>query len=104
MKNDNNKLRVMIRTMMAEQGVTMKQVAELINEKYPNPDDPVKATDITNKLQRQTLRLNEAIRIADVLGYDIVLKKRGLDPDTDFKTNLLEYAIRLLQEDQGKTV
>ena len=33
--------------------------------------------NLSDKLKRGTLRYNEAIELADVLGYDIIWQKRG---------------------------
>ena len=34
-------------------------------------------SNLAGKLQRETLRYKEAVELADVLGYEIVWKKRG---------------------------
>lgn len=34
-------------------------------------------SNLSGKLQRETLRYKEAVELADVLGYEIVWKKRG---------------------------
>ena len=33
-------------------------------------------SNLSNKLQRESLRYTEAVQLADVLGYDIVWQKR----------------------------
>lgn len=100
MKNDSNDIRSRIKTMMEEQGVTMKTVADRLNE---NREDFVKPSDITNKLQRQTLRLSEAIDIADVLGYDVVFMKREPEMDQEMKARALKYAMKLLETELDRT-
>lgn len=97
MRQDYNEVRARIKTMMAEQGATMNDVAALLNEKYPDSRSPVKPMDITNKLQRQTLRLSESIKIADVLGYEVVFRKKEPDLDPAVKERALAYAIKLLE-------
>lgn len=34
-------------------------------------------SNLSGKLRRETLRYKEAVELADVLGYEIVWKKRG---------------------------
>ena len=34
-------------------------------------------SNLSGKLQRETLRYKEAVELADVLGYEIVWKKKG---------------------------
>lgn len=56
-----------IRKAMLEKGVKMKELAELLNTSSPN---------IIQKLSRNSIRYHEVEEIADLLGYDIIWKKR----------------------------
>ena len=69
-----NDVRTRIKVLLAESNTTLKTAVELINKKHP--DDTTTAQNMTNKIARQTVRFSEVIDIADVLGYDVVFKKR----------------------------
>lgn len=58
-----------IKAHIVQEGTTMSEVVRtLAVASVPN---------LSDKLKRGTLRYSEAIELADVLGYDIVWKKRG---------------------------
>ena len=44
-----------------------------------NLRDEIKSyiSNLSNKLQRESLRYTEAVQLAEVLGYEILWKKRG---------------------------
>jgi len=55
------------------QGMTMQEVVDLLADEYGWSDS---VSNLSNKLQRESLRYTEAVQLADVLGYDIVWQKR----------------------------
>lgn len=57
-----------------EHGDSMQEVVDLLADEYGWSDS---VSNLSNKLQRESLRYPEAIQLADVLGYEIVWKKRG---------------------------
>ena len=63
-----------VKSHLVCEGVTMQDVLAKLEQQYgwsrsiSNP---------SGKLQRETLRYKEAVELADVLGYEIVWKKRG---------------------------
>ena len=65
-----------IKSMIVRSGMTMRQVVDMLSDEYGWSDS---ISNFSNKLSRGSLRYQEAIQIADVLGYEIVWKKRRDD-------------------------
>ena len=57
-----------IKAKIIESGKTLSEVAELLSEKY---DERVTIQNLSNKIRRGSLRIDDLERIADVLGYRI---------------------------------
>lgn len=57
-----------IRGYIVSQGHTFESLAKLMSEKYKRNDS---AQNISNKLQRGTIKYAEVIEIAEALGYKI---------------------------------
>lgn len=55
-------------------GFTMQDVVDKLAEDYGWSDS---VSNLSAKLQRESIRYKEVIELADVLGYDIVWQKRG---------------------------
>lgn len=66
--------RTRIKTVMSAEGRTLKSVVEEINQR--NQDNPTTAQNVTNKLARKTIRLDEVVEIMDILGYDVIFRNR----------------------------
>ena len=64
-----------IRSKTVLVGMTMKELAEMLHLKYGRSDS---VSNLSGKLSRGSLRYEEALEIADVLGYDIVWKRRDV--------------------------
>ena len=63
-----------IKAHLAREGVTMSEaVRRLAYEHHWSASVP----NLSDKLKRGTLRYREAVELADVLGYDIIWRKRG---------------------------
>lgn len=62
-----------IKFLAAIQGITMLKLKEEVNRKYGKQDS---IRNLGNKLRNKTFRVSELAEIADILGYDIYLKKR----------------------------
>ena len=60
--------------MAADKGMTMQEVVDLLSDEYGWSDS---VSNLSNKLQRESLRYTEAVQLADVLGFEIVWRKRG---------------------------
>lgn len=67
--NVRNELKVQI----VRAGMTMQQVVDLLSDEYGWSDS---VSNLSNKLQRESLRYVEAVQLADALGYDLVWQKR----------------------------
>ncbi|MBO5969793.1 MAG: LLM class flavin-dependent oxidoreductase [Clostridia bacterium] len=67
-------LRNEIKSYIVRQGLTMQVVVDLLSDEYGWSDS---VSNLSNKLQRESLRYTEAIQLADVLGFEIVWRKRG---------------------------
>lgn len=67
-------MRNFIKARIMEEGYTMTEVVQLLHEDYQKSKS---LSNLSNKLSTGTLRYLEAIQLADILGYDIIWKKRG---------------------------
>lgn len=68
-------IRNFIKAEIIRSGSTMKDVAEMLHIKYGRSDS---LSNLSGKLSRRSLRYEEAVEIADVLGYDIVWQRRNV--------------------------
>ena len=66
-------LRNEIKSYIVRQGMTMQEVVDLLADEYGWSDS---VSNLSNKLQRESLRYTEAVQLAKVLGYDIVWQQR----------------------------
>ena len=78
-------LRNEIKSYIVRQGMTRQEVVDLLADEYgwsePNDDFGTSCGvnlhgNLSNKLQRESLRYTEAVQLADVLGFEIVWQKR----------------------------
>ena len=53
----------------------MQEVVDLLAGEYGWSDS---VSNLSNKLQRESLRYTEAVQLAEVLDYETVWKKRGV--------------------------
>ena len=62
-----------IKARIVQEGTTMSEVVRTLSVMYGwNASVP----NLSDKLKRGTLRYSKAIQLADVLGYDIIWRKR----------------------------
>ena len=66
-------LRNEIKSYIVRQGMTMQEVVDLLADEYGWSDS---VSNLSAKLQRESIRYKEVVELADVLGYDIVWQKR----------------------------
>lgn len=66
-------LRNEIRAYIVRRGMTMQEVVDLLSNEYGWSGS---ASNLSNKLQRESLRYTEALQLADALGYDIQWVRR----------------------------
>ena len=66
-------LRNEIKSYIVRSGNTMQEVVDRLSEDYGWSDS---VSNLSAKLQRESIRYKEVVELADVLGYDIVWQKR----------------------------
>ena len=66
-------LRNEIKSYIVRTDCTMQEVVDLLADEHGWSDS---VSNLSNKLQRESLRYTEAVQLADALGYDIVWQKR----------------------------
>ena len=66
-------LRNEIKAYIVRSGCTMQEVLDLLSDEHGWSDS---VSNLSNKLQRESLRYTEAVQLADALGYDIVWQRR----------------------------
>lgn len=62
-----------IKSQIIRAGFTMQDLVDLLAEDYGWSDS---VSNLSAKLQRESIRYKEVIELADVLGYDIVWHRR----------------------------
>ena len=62
-----------IKAQIVRAGFTMQEVVDLLAEEY---DWSGSVSNLSAKLQRESIRYKEVVELADVLGYDLVWQKR----------------------------
>ena len=62
-----------IKAYIVREGVTMNRVVDLLAQEYGWSRS---VPNFSGKLSRGSLRYREALELADILGYDIIWRKR----------------------------
>ena len=62
-----------IKSQIVREGLTMQQLVEQLSDEYGWSES---VSNLSAKLQRESLRYIEAVQMADVMGYDLVWQKR----------------------------
>ena len=63
-----------IKAQIVRAGMTMQEVVDQLSIDYGWRES---VSNLSGKLQRESIRYKEVLELAAVLGYDIVWKKRG---------------------------
>ena len=63
-----------IKAQIIRAGMTMQEVVDLLSDEYGWSDS---VSNLSAKLQRESIRYKEVLELAAVLGYDIVWQKSG---------------------------
>ena len=66
-------LRNEIKSYIVRQGMTMQEVVDLLRDEHSWSDS---VSNLSAKLQRESIRYKEVVELADVLGYDLIWQKR----------------------------
>ena len=72
-KLETENLKEQIKYLSALQGITMSKLRDEVNSKF-NKTDSVR--NLGNKLRNKTFRVSELAEILDILGYEIILRKK----------------------------
>lgn len=62
-----------IKAQIVRAGFTMQDLVDRLSDEYDWSDS---VSNLSAKLQRESIRYKEVVELADVLGYDIVWQKR----------------------------
>ena len=62
-----------LKAQIVRAGVTMQQVVDLLSDEYGWSGS---VSNLSAKLQRESIRYKEVLELADVLGYEIVWQKK----------------------------
>ena len=62
-----------IKAQIVRAGFTMQELVDRLADEYDWSDS---VTNLSAKLQRESIRYKEVVELANVLGYDIVWQKR----------------------------
>ncbi len=65
-----------IKSQIVRAGFTMQELVDRLADEYGWSDS---VSNLSAKLQRESIRYKEVVELADVLGYDLIWKKRGND-------------------------
>ena len=65
-----------LKAQIIRAGFTMQELTDRLAEEYDWSDS---VSNLSAKLQRESIRYREVLEIADVLGYDIVWQKRNVN-------------------------
>lgn len=66
-------IRNKIKAQIVRAGFTMQELVDRLSDEYDWSDS---VSNLSAKLQRESIRYKEVVELADVLGYDIVWQKR----------------------------
>ena len=62
-----------IKAQIIRTGMTMQEVVDLLSQEYGWSSS---VSNLSAKLQRESIRYKEVLELADVLGYDLIWQKR----------------------------
>lgn len=62
-----------LKAQIVRAGMTMQQVVDLLSDEYGWSD---RVSNLSAKLQRESIRYKEVLELADVLGYETVWQKK----------------------------
>ena len=62
-----------IKANIVRAGYTMQELVDVLHDEYGWSDS---VSNLSAKLQRESIRYREVVELADALGYDLVWKRR----------------------------
>lgn len=66
-------IKTLVKSLTTMENMTLTKLKILINHKF-NKEDTL--DNLTKKLRNKTIRLSEVIEIFDILGYDLIVRKK----------------------------
>ena len=75
MKTDTNEIRKRIKTLLANEGITITDLVDEYNATHP--DDTTTRQNVSNKLARESITNKEVIALAECIGCDVECIKRS---------------------------
>jgi len=69
----NMSVRNEIKSQIVRAGFTMQEVVDLLHDEYGWSDS---VSNLSAKLQRESIRYKEVVELADALGYELIWQKR----------------------------
>jgi len=72
-KINSDNAKTLIKSLTAMQDMTLTKLKMLINHKFNKTDG---LDNLTKKLRNKTIKLSEISEICDVLGYDLIIRKK----------------------------
>lgn len=70
-KYDN--IKTLVKSLTSMENMTLTKLKILINHKFNKTDG---LNNLTNKIRNKTLRVTELLEIFDILGYDLIVRKK----------------------------
>lgn len=72
-KINTDNIKTLVKSLTAMENMTLTKLKILINHKF-NKEDGL--DNFTKKLRNKTIRLSEVLEIFDILGYDVIARKK----------------------------
>jgi hypothetical protein len=69
----NMSVRNEIKAQIIRAGFTMQEAVDLLHDEYGWSDS---VSNLSDKLQRESIRYKEVVELADALGYELIWQKR----------------------------
>jgi len=73
-KLETNNLRNQLKSLAVMEKMSLTKLKILINEKYNKTDT---LENLTNKLRNKTVKATELFEILDILGYEVILRRKS---------------------------
>lgn len=70
---EKENIRTLVKLLATAEGRTLTRLKVDINHKFNKTDS---LENLTNKLRNRTVKLTEFLEIAEVLGYELIVKKK----------------------------
>lgn len=66
-------IKTLVKSLTAMENMTLTKLKILINHEFDKEDS---LDNLTKKLRNKTIKLSEVIEIFDILGYDLIVRKK----------------------------